>query len=81
METEGRGEGESNGGNSADIDALPCVKQMAEAAPEHKGLSLVLRDDLEVWEEGCGRQAQQGVDICILVAASCCCTIETNTTL
>ena len=26
-------------------------------------------------------QAQEGGDICVLIADSCCCTAETNTTL
>ena len=30
---------------------------------------------------GEGRQAQEGGDICIIVADSYCCTAETNTTL
>ena len=35
------------------------------------------------WDEGGvgGREAQEGGDICILTADSCCCTAETNTTL
>lgn len=28
-----------------------------------------------------GRKLQSGVDICILIADSCCCTIQTGTTL
>ena len=26
------------------------------------------------------REASEGVDICILIADSCCCTVETGTT-
>lgn len=39
--------------------------------------SLVLYDDLERWG---GKVAQEGVDVCIFMAVSCC-TAETNTTL
>ena len=37
----------------------------------------------ERWEEGFGveRGAQEGEDIGVLIADSCCCTPETNTTL
>ena len=32
------------------------------------------------WGEG-GKEAQEGVNVHILMADSCCCTAETNTTL
>ena len=40
-----------------------------------------LCDDLEGWGGGCGMEEQEGGDMCILMADSCCCTAETNTTL
>ena len=50
------------------------------AAVSHRELSLVLRDDLEA-EDVLGREAQEGVDICIHIADSLLCTAETNTKL
>ena len=45
-------------------------------------LSSVLCDDLKgVGWGGGGREAHEGGDICLLIADSCCCTAETNTTL
>ena len=42
----------------------------------------MLRDDLEGWGgAGGGREVQEGGNICILMAASHCCTVETNTAL
>ena len=41
----------------------------------------MLCDDLEGWDGGCGRETQEGGDKCILIADSCYCTAETNTTL
>ena len=41
----------------------------------------MLRDDLEGWDDRGWGEAQDGEDICILLADSCCCTAETNTTL
>ena len=38
----------------------------------------MLSDDLEGWV---GREAQEGRDICLLIADSRCCTAEPNTTL
>ena len=44
--------------------------------------SLVLYDDLQEWDERWGgREVQEGGDICIHIADSLCCTVETNTTL
>ena len=42
-----------------------------------------LCDNLEGWEGGWvgGREAHEVGDICILMADSCCCRAETNTTL
>jgi len=39
----------------------------------------VLCDDLEGWDVG--GEVQEGAGICILMADSCCCTTETDTTL
>ena len=41
----------------------------------------MLRDDLEGGDDRGWGEAQDGEDICILLADSCCCTAETNTTL
>ena len=47
---------------------------------ETKEPSPVLWDDLQgfLWEGG--KEAQEGGDICIHMADSCCCIAETNTT-
>ena len=37
-------------------------------------------DDLNGWD-GQGREVQEEGDICIHIADSLCCTVETNTTL
>ena len=44
-------------------------------------LSSVLCGDLEGWDEGGGREAQEGGDMCIHISDSHCCTAETNITL
>ena len=41
----------------------------------------MLCGDLEGWDGGAGREAQEGQDIRIHIADSPCCTTETNTTL
>ena len=42
----------------------------------------MLCDDLEGWDAvGGGREVQEGGDICILKADSCCCMAEANTIL
>ena len=41
---------------------------------------MVPRDDLDVGD-GSRREAQEGRDICMLIADSNCCTAETNPTL
>ena len=42
----------------------------------------MLCDDLERWDGmGSGREAQEGGDICVLLADSHSCTAEMNTTL
>ena len=41
----------------------------------------MLCDDLEGWDGGNGRQAEEGEAICVLMADSHPCTAETNTTL
>ena len=44
--------------------------------------TLVLCDNLEGWDRVEGRrELQEGGDICISVADSCCCTAEANTIL
>ena len=44
-------------------------------------LSLVLWDDLEWWDGGGGREAQEGEDKYTFIIDSRTCTTETNTTL
>ena len=41
----------------------------------------MLCDDLKGWDVEGGREVQEGGDICIHIAASHCCTAETNTIL
>ena len=36
-------------------------------------------DDLEGWDGGNRKRAQEGGNMCIHVADSCCCTAKTNT--
>lgn len=37
-----------------------------------------ITDNLEGWPEGSGKEAQEEEDVCILLADSHCCTLETN---
>ena len=49
---------------------------------EAPGAQLGLCDDLEGWNGGLGvRKPQEGGDICIHTADSCCCAAETNAML
>ena len=58
------------------------IDSWLEAAVWHRELSLVPCDDLEGWDRRWwGREAQEGEDIGILMADSCCCTAEPNKTL
>ena len=41
-------------------------------------LSSMLYDDLERCDGEVGKEAQDGGDICLLIADSCCCRGETN---
>ena len=41
----------------------------------------MLCNDLEGWDREDGREAQEGVDICMHMADSLSCTTETNTVL
>ena len=43
-------------------------------------LSSVLCDNLEGWDKGGGREAQEERDICIHISDSHCCIAETNVT-
>ena len=47
----------------------------------HRELNLVFCDNLEGWDEGAQREAQERRDICILMADSCGCMAESNTIL
>ena len=60
---------------------MPNTASSWEAAVQHRGLSSVLREDPEGWERRGEREAQEGEDICILIADLRCCTAETHTTL
>jgi len=50
------------------------IDSWLEAAVWHRELSLVPCDDLEGWDRRWGREAQEGEDIGILMADSCCCS-------
>ena len=41
----------------------------------------MLCDDLDGWNGGSGREAQEGGDMCTFMADSHCCMAKTNTTL
>ena len=71
--------------SSIGTHALPHVKQIASGKLiRNTGVqpSPVPCDNLEVVGRGWGsRKIQEGGDICILIAGSCCSTAEANTTL
>lgn len=55
---------------------------------QRRELGAVFRDDLDGWDVGWeggwdGSEVQQGAErgICALMAESCCCIAQTNTTL
>ena len=80
------GEGESgmNGESSTETYTLTRVKQTANGKVLYNTWSSnpVLCDNLEGWDGvGGRREAQQGADICKLMADSHCCMGETNTPL
>ena len=80
------GEGESgmNGDSSTETYTLTRVKQTANGKVLYNTWSSnpVLCDNLEGWDGvGGRREAQQGGDICKLMADSHCCMGETNTPL
>ena len=61
---------------------LPYIKQSVEICCMMQGVQLVLCDIPEGWDVvGSGRQVPEEGNICILMADSCCCMAETNTTL
>ena len=41
----------------------------------------MLCDDLEEWDGGSGREAQEGRDVCVHMANSLSCTVSTDTTV
>ena len=69
-------------GSSIDIYTLPCVKQIAtgkllyNTGTSVQGSVMTYRAGMEG-----EREAQEGGDICILIANSHGCTAETNITL
>ena len=61
-----------------------CVskKELSGKLLHSTGSSAQLCEDLEGWDGGWGgREAQEGQDMCILMAGLSCCTAKTNTTL
>ena len=66
-----------------DTYTQPCVKHLAPGKQLYSTWSsILLCDDLEVWDGGSDRkEAHDGGDICIPIADSCCHTADTNTTL
>ena len=69
--------------SSIEIYTLPYAKYIARGKLLYNtGSSTQCFDDLEGWGGvGSGREVQEGGDICILMADSCYCMVETNTTL
>jgi len=72
MDTAGEGEGGTDWESSTETYTLPYVKQTASGKLyKHRELNLVLWDNLEGCDGvGGGWEAQEGRDICILVADS-----------
>ena len=72
MDTAGEEEGGTHWESSTETYTLPYVKQTASGKLyKHRELNLVLWDHLEGCDGvGGGREAQEGRDICILVADS-----------
>ena len=68
-----------------DICALPCVKQIASGnllCSAGSSARCSIMTYLGGWDGGgCGREVQEGGEICIHTADSLHCTAETNTTL
>ena len=68
-----------------DIYTPPCVKlilcgkllYIAQGAQ----LGALWCGDLNGWAAGCGREVQEGRDVCLHMDDSLCCMAETNTTL
>ena len=84
MNTAGEGEGEMNWESSMEIYTLLYAKQTASENLLCKTGSST-QCSVMTWRGGMGRwggrEAQEGGDICILMADLPCCTEETNTTL
>ena len=83
MDMAGRGSG-MNWEIEIDIYTLPCVKQRAignllYTTGSSAGCSVGTY--MCGMGGGCGREVQEGGDICIHIADSLCYTAETNTTL
>ena len=75
-----RGESGMNWESSIDLYTLPCIKQLVGSCYTAQGAQLST-----LWWPGgvgCGdaREAQEGGDICILIADSRCSIAETNAT-
>ena len=67
VDTAGEGERERNWESSIDIYTLSCVKELVGSFHTTQGgCSLALCDDLEGWDEGERRDAQEGGDKYIL---------------
>ena len=74
--TTGGGEGGVNSKNSTEMEKVPCIKQTAVGSSARRSVTTQWG---ESW--GCGREAPEEGDICVLIADSYCCTVETNKTL
>ena len=80
----GEGAGETNWESNTETYILPYVKQIASGnlLYDAENSNPVLCDNLEGWDGmGGRREVQEEGDICILMAGSCWCMAETNTTL
>ena len=71
-----------NGENSIHIHPLSCIKWIVGEKVLYKTGSTVWHSVVTYrgWGGGEGREAQEGGDICIIMADLCCCMAETNTT-
>ena len=84
VDTVGEGGDGTNWESSTKTYTLPYVKQTASGnlLYNRESFNLVRHSNLEGWNRAVGgREVPEEGDICILIAESCCCMPETNTTL
>lgn len=76
------GESGTNRESSIDIYTLPCVKQIAGEKLLYN-IGSPVSCSVMTWKGDMvrGREAQEGGDICIIMAELHCCVAETNTIL